>query len=319
MKAKTGLFTIDKSNRGLLALEWLILAYAIFTTIMIIFTSTKHADPTGLIAIRVQNVAVIFAMWLVYYILPCKATLYLRVTVLAASLSWWYPDTYEINKVLTNYDHVFAGIDQEMFGYQPALYFCRALPKWISEFFYFGYWMYYPMIAIVLVYYIFKKPEDFLKVSFVLIGSFFACYVIYDVLPVAGPMFYYEYVGEPGIKEGIFPAAGDHFIECQKMWTPPGNENGIFYKLVHMAHEAGERPTAAFPSSHVGCATVMMGLALISKCKNLFFGLLPVYLLLCFATVYIRAHYAIDSIVGFGVGVTLFLILLGAYKFFKLR
>ncbi|MCE8487430.1 phosphatase PAP2 family protein [Bacteroides uniformis] len=57
-------------------------------------------------------------------------------------------------------------------------------------------------------------------------------------------------------------------------------------------------PTAAFPSSHVGMSTVLMIMAWRGS-KRLFACLFPFYLLLCGATVYIQAHYLIDSIVGF--------------------
>jgi membrane-associated phospholipid phosphatase len=46
-------------------------------------------------------------------------------------------------------------------------------------------------------------------------------------------------------------------------------------------------------------STVTMILAYRSGNKPLFFIMLPLYLLLCCATVYIKAHYFIDSLVGF--------------------
>jgi membrane-associated phospholipid phosphatase len=81
---------------------------------------------------------------------------------------------------------------------------------------------------------------------------------------------------------------------------------GIFSQLVIGAQEVGERPTAAFPSSHVGMSTVTMMLAWQTKNKWLFWVMFPVYLLLCCATVYIQAHYLIDSICGFITAVLFF-------------
>lgn len=276
---------------------------------MIFFTYTKHADPVGLLGGRVQNMVIIGALWLVHYLLPCKLTLYLRVLVQAAMLSWWYPDTFELNKVLPNLDPSFAAIDQELFGCQPALLFAESMPKWTSEAFCLGYWSYYPMILTVLLYFIFWQSEDFLRASFVLIVSFFAFYVIFDLVPVAGPQFYYEFAGRSSIEQGVFPEVGDYFANMTNSWPcwkMPGDDSGFFYGLVADAHDAGERPTAAFPSSHVGCATVMMCLVLFSKKPKLCLPLLPFYLLLCFATVYIQAHYAIDAIVGFFVGISFY-------------
>ena len=63
-------------------------------------------------------------------------------------------------------------------------------------------------------------------------------------------------------------------------------------------HNAGEHPTAAFPSSHVGISIIALLLAWRSRSKGLVFALLPFVVLICFATVYIRAHYAIDVLGG---------------------
>ena len=78
--------------------------------------------------------------------------------------------------------------------------------------------------------------------------------------------------------------------------------------MVEDAKAAGERPTAAFPSSHVGIATICMLLAWRTKNKMLLFILLPFYVFLCMATVYIQAHYAIDVIAGLITGVAFYFI-----------
>ena len=68
--------------------------------------------------------------------------------------------------------------------------------------------------------------------------------------------------------------------------------------MVADAHDAGERPTAAFPSSHVGVSTILMLLVWQARARRLFFWMLPIYVLLCLSTVYIMAHYAIDVLGG---------------------
>jgi membrane-associated phospholipid phosphatase len=101
-----------------------------------------------------------------------------------------------------------------------------------------------------------------------------------------------------------FPEMGNYFVEHTEVL--PIDVRGIFSQWVLDAQEIGERPTAAFPSSHVGIATVLMILAIQARNKILFFALLPLYLLLCVATVYLKAHYVIDSISGFAVGIGFF-------------
>ena len=72
-----------------------------------------------------------------------------------------------------------------------------------------------------------------------------------------------------------------------------------------MAQASGERPTAAFPSSHIGVSTILILLAFRAK-KGLAAALFPFYVLLCCATVYIKAHYLVDAFAGLASGVILY-------------
>jgi membrane-associated phospholipid phosphatase len=93
----------------------------------------------------------------------------------------------------------------------------------------------------------------------------------------------------------------------------PGWKDGFFYHLLDLTHDAGERPTAAFPSSHVGVTTVVILLALRTRSTRLVLTILPFYVLMCLSTVYIYAHYAIDALAGFITGVMLYFVLLRLY------
>jgi membrane-associated phospholipid phosphatase len=94
----------------------------------------------------------------------------------------------------------------------------------------------------------------------------------------------------------------------------PGWEDGMMHKLLIMAHDAGERPTAAFPSSHVGVATIVMWLAWETKNRKVLFTCLPFAVLLFFSTFYIQAHYAIDAIAGLFFGTVFYFFLKWGYK-----
>jgi membrane-associated phospholipid phosphatase len=52
-----------------------------------------------------------------------------------------------------------------------------------------------------------------------------------------------------------------------------------------------------------------------TRSKRLLYWLLPFYVSLCFSTVYIQAHYAIDAIMGFVTGVIIYLVLLHCTRF----
>ena len=226
-------------------------------------------------------------------------------------LIWWYPDTYELNRIFPNLDHLFASAEQWMFGCQPALYFSATYPqKVVSELMDMGYSIYYPLILFVVLAYLFERYKEMERMAFVVLASFFIYYICFDILPVVGPTFYYKAVGLDTISEGIFPSLGHYFDTHTACLTTPGYADGFFYNLVEGAKAAGERPTAAFPSSHVGVATVCMLLLYRLRNKWIFFVLLLPYVFLCLATVYIHAHYVIDAIAGLVSGVLIYLALM---------
>ncbi len=304
-KGKSGkgigwLFRLDKNpHKGLLSVEWVAMGYLLLTTVLVLLLYTKMENPTALLMGRARVVAMTAALWLVYRLVPCPLTRFARIGAQILLLAWWYPDTYELNRTFQNLDHIFAQIEQSWFGCQPALLFCQKVTSPIvSELFDFGYGAYYPMIALVMLYYFFWRYHEFERAAFILLASFFLFYVIFVFVPVVGPTFYYKAVGLKKIAAAVFPPMHDYF-----------NYEG--------AKEAGERPTAAFPSSHVGVSTVLMWLLWHARNRGLLFTLLPVYVLLCCATVYIQAHYLIDAIFGFIAGTLFFFVFLRLSRNFK--
>lgn len=304
-------------KKGLLAVEWIAMGYLLLTLLMMAVLWDKLVSPEQMIKGRITFVLVTLAAWGVYWLKPCRLTMFLRIAVQMVFLSWWYPDTYELNRTLPNLDHVFAGCEQAVFGCQPALLFAQKAPwGWFSELMCMGYISYFPMMTILLIYYFFYRYNEFLKAAFVLLGAFFIFYVIFIFLPVTGPQFYYLAVGPEKIAAGVFPNLGDWFLTHSERMAVPGWTDGFFYHILEMAHNAGERPTAAFPSSHVGITTVVMLLAHHAHCRKLVLGMLPFYILMCLSTVYILAHYAIDALTGLFTGVVLYFVLIRLSKRF---
>lgn len=301
-----------KPRKGLMPLEWVMAAYLVLTSVVMLFTFTKLANPEAMLWGRIRVVAITAALWGVYRMLPCRLTLFARVAAQLALLAWWYPDTYEFNRMLPNLDHVFAQWEHDLFGCQPSVLFHKAMPWAVwSELMNMGYFMYYPMIGFTVLYYFCCRYREFERASFVVLAAFFLYYIMYIFVPVAGPTFYFDAVGLRDIAQGIFPSLGDYFNTHTSCLPMPGYENGLFYHLVEDAKAAGERPTAAFPSSHVGISTVCMLLLLHVRCnRKILYVILFVYLCLCLATVYIQAHYLIDALAGLLSGALLYLILM---------
>lgn len=309
-----------KPIKGLLAVEWIALAYLLFTLLVMVVLWTRLQSPEQMLWGRFRFVVTTLAMWLVYRLVPCRLTMFCRILVQMLFLGWWYPDTYELNRALPNLDHLFASWEQALFGFQPALLFAQRIPwGWFSELMCLGYVSYFPLMLIVYLYYFVQRYKEFQLAAFTILGSFFVFYVVFVLLPVTGPQFYYLAVGTDQIAQGIFPNLGDWFLTHAERMAAPGWTDGFWYHMLDVTHDAGERPTAAFPSSHVGVTTVVMLLALRTRSRWLIWSIFPFYVLMCFSTVYILAHYAIDAIAGLLTGVVLYFVLGFVYRKFLQR
>lgn len=286
-----------------LAVEKLNLVYNLFTTLLIVVFFDRLNDPQAMLMGRFFIAAGTFIIIYIYTKFPSRATVLLRIVAQMSLLSYWYPDTFEFNRIFPNLDHLFASMEFDLFGCQPALLFDRVCSGlWWREAFNMGYWLYYPMIAAVSFYYFFRCPKEVERCTFIIIASFFIYYIIYIFVPVAGPQFYFPVIGEDAAASGIYPELGNYFNMHPEISIAQEGKGGLFTDLVGMAQSTGERPTAAFPSSHIGVSTILIILAFRAK-KWLFAILFPVFVLLCCATVYIKAHYLVDAIAGLVTGV----------------
>ena len=271
------LFTIEKNPRkGLYPLEWVVLVYMALTLLLVLFCTTKVQNPDAMVWGRVRIAALAVGMWVVYRLVPCRLTQFLRVLFQMLLLGWWYGDTYNLNTLFANQDHIVASWDQAIFGFQPALRFAEVYPQaWISEILEIAYACYFPVIIMVCVFYFFARYKEFERCCFIVMASFFTYYIIFDLFPVTGPMYYFHAIG-----------------------------------LDKAAH--------AFPSSHVGITVVCLMLAIHSRNKTLSLIVLSLVILICFATVYTRAHYAIDSMMGLVSGLLFYFLWMGVSRKYKL-
>lgn len=308
------LFKRVEIRKGLFAVEKVTLIYDLLTSILILFLFQRMDHPWHMLLDRAMIAVMTFLLMYLYRLAPCKFSAFVRIAIQMSLLSYWYPDTFEFNRFFPNLDHVFAMTEQFFFGGQPAVWFCNTFPHlWVSEAFNMGYFAYYPMILIVTLFYFIYRFELFEKMSFVLVTSFFIYYLIYIFIPVAGPQFYFPAIGLDNVMKGVFPSIGDYFNHHQELLPGPGYQHGFFYGLVEDSQQVGERPTAAFPSSHVGISTILMIMAWRGS-KRLFACLIPFYVFLCAATVYIQAHYVIDAIVGFFSAIALYILVTKMFK-----
>lgn len=288
-----------------LSIELFTLAYTLFTTCLILLFWQEMTDPIRLLEGRALIVCGMGLLFLIYRKHPHFATLLLRYIFPISLLSYWYPDTYEFCQLFPNLDHIFATADQALFDCQPSIVFAQLLhSKFWSELFHLGYFSYYPLILLAVLTPLWTNRAVFERTAFVILATFFFYYFIFLFIPAAGPQYYFEAIGFDMVETGNFPPIGDYFRYHTQMADSPGPD-GFFRNLVELTQASGERPTAAFPSSHVGVSTVLLFLLYRNK-HWLFYCALPFYLILCCSTVYIQAHYLVDVIAGLITGIVFY-------------
>lgn len=290
--------TSTPTHFRLIAVEWITIIYTLFTTLLVLVFWNRMNNPLPLIEGRALVLGGMAIMAYLHHLRPNKYLMLLRYIFPLSLLGYWYPDTYEFCQLFSNLDYIFAAADYSLFGCQPSITFAQWLPQKLwSELFHMGYFSYYPLIALTVLAPLFTNRDQFSRITFVVLASFFLYYLIYLFLPVAGPQYYFHAVGTEVIQSGHFPQLGNYFRYHTELAPSPGPE-GFFRELVESTQQSGERPTAAFPSSHVGMSTVLMMLLWRIK-RSLFVCAFPFYFFLCCATVYIQAHYLVDVFGGF--------------------
>ena len=263
---------MDKIKNILLPVEIATLVYILITAIYL----AVFKAPIIYFGVRLGAIILILLPAWLHHLNRNPVVEFFRYFLPFALLSYWYPETYYFNNfIFDNLDHHFVKADQLLFGCQPSLEFSkRLLWNWFSELMYFGYFSYYLIVlGTALWCYQFRK-ELINKAVFMFVCSFYIFYIMFAILPVMGPQFYF---------------------------TPPLNEvpdGYLFCKLQRFLQAIGEKPTGAFPSSHVGISfTVVIFVA--QHCRDLLKYTLPLFVILVFSTVYIKAHYLVDVIGGF--------------------
>jgi membrane-associated phospholipid phosphatase len=303
--------------RHLYAVEIITFIYLITTSLIILAFMPWMTNAIQLLGIRLLTIGFIIALAYINNKYKFGIIEPIRFAVLGSMLSIWYPETYEINKVISNFDYLLANLEQYFFHFQPALTFSQLYPQhWISELFNMGYFSYYPIMVGTSIYFYMTNKAYFEQFFFSIMFSFFAYYTIYILFPTAGPQYYFPAIGIENVQAGNFTPVGHYFQTHQSIITTTHN-NGFFFHLVESAQQTGERPTAAFPSSHVGISSLIMLLVYNNKKYSLLGILLPLYLALVGATVYIQAHYVIDVVAGW-ISAILFYVLSNAV-YFKLK
>jgi len=254
--------------------DWATLIYIVLTGGILLAGWNRLAYPGWHLAARLALLPPI-AMLVVFAKTPFSFLKFLRDFYPLLLFGFFYAETDALNNLLTeDLDPLIAGFEQQLFGQQLSLTFSAHFPqRWFAELMHFAYFSFYLIIFWVLLFIWLKNRAAFQKSLFLISFSFYLYYLIFIAFPVAGPQFYF---------------------------LPPDNaipEGWLFGPIMRLVHYLGERPTAAFPSSHVGVTALVCVLSA-RYARPLLRWLLPLFFLLMLSTVYLKAHYVVDVAAG---------------------
>ena len=266
---------ISYLKRYFLPTEISVIIYVLITSLYISFHSSEVTNILYISALRTSILIIIIGILIVSNKNLNETIHNIRWFIPFLFLAFFYNETDLINNFIfqANLDIKISTLEYSIFNKQPSLVFSTKLSlNWISELMYFAYFSYYLMVLGIPAFFYFRIDKTLGKKAIsIIIISFLIYYLIFILIPVAGPQFY--------------------FTGSQ----PPVPEGYVFGSLIKTIQFYGEGQTAAFPSSHVSICLMLFWLTF-KNSRILFRIMLPVTIMLIFSTVYIRAHYLLDVI-----------------------
>jgi membrane-associated phospholipid phosphatase len=269
--------------------------YLLYSTVLIAVFYSSIEKPLVPIAFRIF---VIVTGGILTSVKQTEIIRFFRTFFPFVLLGYLYSETDILNNLFfpSYFDRWFSSIDERIFGFQPSLVFAEKVSSGLfTDLMYFGYFSYFLMsFGIPLIIYFKAGKEKGERMAFIIINSFMLYYMIFTLLPVAGPQYYFQ-----GTDTSVL--------------------NGyIFEPITKLIQHFGERPTGAFPSSHVSiCLMLLYGS--FQYYRKLLYAIVPISILLIFSTVYIRAHYFVDVIAGFTFTPIIYAISVMLYRFLTLN
>jgi membrane-associated phospholipid phosphatase len=183
------------------------------------------------------------------------------------------------------HDAVVQRWEQSLFGLQPSRDWIRAWPSpAASTLLHAAYLSYYLILAAApLGLWLHRQRDDAARVLLLMMSTFYLCYAVFLLFPVAGPRYLYPLADNAATRTALARAT-QRLLDNGAAWG------------------------TAFPSSHVAVSLVAAGGAF-GAWRALGAVLVPAAVLLTLGTVYGQLHYAVDALAGVAVAAA---VLLGA-------
>lgn len=256
-------------------LHKLLAAYCLFTIFLSFSPRIMLLNEWVFYIPKLIILSTIFSWFFLTKHLSLKGLRYLNAILGIGFLGFFYNETGQLNHLFFRpIDPFLISLEEWLFGLQPSIWLSSKYTGLIiTELMNMGYLSYYFILIGFVLTSLYRKPDQFDYLLFILSHSFIVYYLIFIFIPSWGPQFYF---------------------------TSPDNQapNGIFFqKIIAFIQMNGEATTGAIPSSHVGITIIVLLLAY-RNFRNFFWGILPFALILICSTVYIKAHYFVDVIAG---------------------
>ena len=225
------------------------------------------------ILLNIITIAVVLLVVLVIGDRPALVARLVRNLYPLALFLPMYEQTGSINHIVFSdfLNPLVRQVEERIFGFQPAIVFAQKFPrKWFAETLRFAYSTYYLLLPGLGVFLCLRRTKtQILDYMFSLCGVMYVCYLITIFLPVRDP--------------------------CFEIGDAPGN--GPFTWIMAGIYRHLEVQGAAFPSSHVAAAAVVLYYTF-RYARAALWVVIPIVISLMVATVYCRYHYAIDVLAG---------------------
>ena len=176
-------------------------------------------------------------------------------------------------------NHLLIAADHFLFGVHPTVWLERIVSPVLTEFLECIYLSYYVLLPAGGFLFYFMAPRKTFEVTLTAVClAFYVCFLGYVLLPAEGPWKSLAHLQMVDI------------------------DDSFFRQIVAAVQRTGGIVGGCFPSAHVSVACAALT-SFFFFCRSVFYPLVPYTLLLAFATVYGRYHYAIDSLAGVVIGI----------------
>lgn len=253
----------------------LTIAYALVTGIILLFASLKLDNVQTRILIRIAIIGLILFIGLILNDKKSPLARIIRNFYFLPLLFYFISEGDYINNVFfPDLDRYIANFELTLFSEHPGVVLTNIFNfRWFSELMSLVYLLYYLLFIYFFIRVYIKNNEQFEYVSFVVSMIFYMLFIIFMLCPVTGPQFYL---------------------------IPPENQIPAGYHIRDVAHWIFlkfDQPAFTFPSM----SAVMMCVISYLTYRNLkpfFKFMLPLAILVCIASIYLKLHFAIDVIAG---------------------